>query len=181
MHKMLFGVFSSVDDANAALDELYDAGFTRDEVSVVVQDAVVRERINATGEQGSAVAEGAAGGAATGGVVGGIVGLLAGIGAITIPGLGAILVGGPLAAALGLSGAAASTITGAVTGALAGGLVGALVGLGVPEEEAKAYEERVKSGDILVTVDADDEETRAKAQDILQNHDADRINYYTAA
>ena len=116
-------------------------------------------------------------GATTGGMIGGIAGLLVGIGAITIPGLGAILIGGPLAAALGLTGAAATTVTGALTGALAGGLVGGLVGLGVPEEDARVYEDRVKSGAILVAVplrDANEESVRG----ILEDNGAERVRSF---
>ena len=86
--------------------------------------------------------EGATAGAVTGGAIGGTIGLLAGIGTLAIPGLGPFIAAGPIMAAL--SGAAAE--------ATAGGVVGALVGLGIPEYEAKAYEERVKKGGYLVAV-----------------------------
>jgi hypothetical protein len=65
-------------------------------------------------------------------------GLLAGIGALAIPGLGPFIAAGPIMAAL----------SGAAAGATAGGVV-ALVGLGIPEYEAKAYEERLKTGGYL--------------------------------
>ncbi len=66
-------------------------------------------------------------------------GLLAGIGALAIPGLGPFIAAGPIMAAL----------SGAAAGATAGGVVGGLVGLGIPEYEAKAYEDRIKRGDTL--------------------------------
>lgn len=43
-----------------------------------------------------------------------------------------------------------------VAAAAAGGLVGGLVGLGIPEYEAKAYEERIKKGGFLMAVHVDD-------------------------
>jgi hypothetical protein len=50
--------------------------------------------------------------------------------------LGTFIAAGPIMAAL----------SGAAAGATTGGVVGALVGLGIPEYEAKAYEERLKTG-----------------------------------
>jgi hypothetical protein len=50
---------------------------------------------------------------------------------LAIPGLGVFIAAGPIMAAL--AGAA-------------GGLTGALIGLGIPEYEAKRYEEKVKDG-----------------------------------
>ncbi|MNW66255.1 hypothetical protein D3C74_447050 [compost metagenome] len=44
-------------------------------------------------------------------------------------------------------------------GAGAGGLVGGLVGLGIPEEDAKQYEEYVQNGKILLLVDSTDRDT----------------------
>ena len=62
------------------------------------------------------------------------------------------------------TGAAATTASGAVTGAVAGGLVGGFMGLGLPEENAKIYERRIKAGAILLAVpvvqDQDDEVTQ---------------------
>jgi len=150
MKKMIFGVFAERENAENAINELEHEGFDPKNISIVMKnedDAKVIEN-----NTGADVAGGAATGATTGAVVGGLAGLLIGIGAIAIPGIGALLVAGPIAAALGLTGAAASTVAGATTGALAGGLIGALVKLGIPEEDAKVYEERVKSGAILVAV-----------------------------
>jgi hypothetical protein len=41
-------------------------------------------------------------------------------------------------------------------GAAVGGLTGALVGMGIPEYEAKRYEERLKKGNILISVRIDE-------------------------
>ncbi len=150
MSQTVIGVFKTQTDAENAINSLKDLGYEPQDMSVIMKDVKKAEEVG--DKTGVHVAEGAASGAATGGVIGGIVGLLAGIGAITIPGLGAVLIGGPIAAALGLTGAAATTTTGAITGALAGGLVGALVGLGIPEEEAKEYEEHIRAGGILLAV-----------------------------
>lgn len=172
MAKMVFGVFAQRENAEAAINELETDGFDPKNISIVMQSHEDAKTIE--NNTGANVAGGAVGGATTGAVVGGLTGLLIGIGAIAIPGLGALLIGGPLAAALGLSGAAASTVTGAATGALAGGLIGALVSLGVPEEDARVYEERVKAGAILVAVPAMTGEHR-EASAILRENGAEQI------
>ena len=55
----------------------------------------------------------------------------------------------------GKPGAAATATAGVLTGAAAGGLIGALANLGVGQEKAKQYEDRVMAGDVLVVVHAD--------------------------
>lgn len=64
----------------------------------------------------------------------------------------------------------AETATGAVTGgllggllgALAGGLAGALMEVGVPENEERYYDERIRSGGTIVTVGAGDRSDEAR-------------------
>ncbi|WP_433752902.1 general stress protein [Paenibacillus amylolyticus] len=147
MQKKIVGVFNTEREASQAIEGLKAQGFTSDEISVVTQD---RDELKAIREEtGTKAPEGVAAGAATGGVLGGVAGLLAGIGALAIPGIGPILAAGPIAAAF----------TGAAVGAGAGGLVGGLVGLGIPEEDAKQYEEYVQNGKILLLVDSTDRDT----------------------
>ncbi len=172
MADMVIGVFSDKNTAEDAIEDLKTEGYDAKDISIVMRDGETTQTV--TQDTGASVAEGAASGAVTGGVLGGLAGLLVGIGAITIPGIGAILIGGPLAAILGLTGAAAVTVSGAATGALAGGLVGALVGLGVPEEEARVYEERVKEGGVLLAVPVREGSTR-EARVILEDNGADSI------
>jgi hypothetical protein len=172
MTKMVLGIFAKRSSAEEAIVALNEAGYSSKDISIVMKDTGEARKV--ADSTGASVASGAVSGAATGGMLGALTGLLIGIGAITIPGIGAILVGGPLAAALGLSGAAATTVSGAVTGALAGGLVGALVGLGVPEEDARYYEEQIRLGAILVAVpvlDTREDEVR----DILDEFGATQV------
>jgi len=173
MNKMVLGIFADRDAADDAVNDLDNNGFSTKDISIVMkgEDGVVREEGSSTAEN---AAGGALSGATTGGIIGGIAGLLVGIGALAIPGVGALLIGGPLAAALGLTGAAATTVSGAVTGALAGGLVGGLVGLGVPEEDARVYEERIKAGAILLATAATDE-NEDEARRILEEAGASQI------
>lgn len=170
MADTVLGVFRDREHADKAVDELREEGFDTKDISIIMKD----EDNKSEEDTGANVAGSAASGATTGGVIGGIAGLLIGLGAITIPGIGALLIGGPIAVALGLTGAAATTVSGAVTGALAGGLVGALVGLGVPEDEALEYEERVKEGAILIAVLTDEHDDH-DVREILEEHGAEKI------
>ncbi len=165
--KRAVGVFPHRRNAEAALRELRDARFNMDNVSVVGKHADSDDRIagvemsNRAG--GSKADEGAKAGAATGGVLGGLTGLLVGLGALALPGIGPVIAGGALATAL------ATTAAGGAIGAAAGGLTGALVGLGIPEERAKFYNDRVNHGDYLVMVDGTEDEIR-RAEPILSRH-----------
>ncbi|HEX2219519.1 MAG TPA: YsnF/AvaK domain-containing protein [Gemmatimonadales bacterium] len=153
------GLFQDQPSAEAAIQRLKTAGFTEQQIGVAVRD---REQQDALTEgTGTQAAEDATKGAVGGGVVGGVIGLLAGVGALAIPGVGPIIAGGALA----------STLAGAGIGAAAGGLIGALVGMGVPEEDARHFEQGFKQGGILVTVQAG---TRAElAREALSEVGAD--------
>ncbi len=172
MSKMNLGVFSSRLQAEEAIGELERAGYDPKGISVMMKDNSEAQEV--AHNTGANVAGKTAAGATTGGVLGGIAGLLVGIGAISIPGVGALLIAGPVAAALGLTGAAATTVSGALTGALAGGIVGALVSIGVPEETAQVYEDRIKEGGVLVAIPTREGEGN-KVREIMEAHGADQI------
>lgn len=102
-----------------------------------------------------------------GGVAGGVLGWLVGIGSLAIPGVGPFIAAGPILAALG----------GAAAGGTIGGVTGALVGLGIPEYEAKQYEGKLKSGNILISVHTEDSKERDAAKKIFEGARADDISY----
>jgi uncharacterized protein (TIGR02271 family) len=136
------GLFRKTLAAERAIRDLKNAGYTDQQIGVLMRDKDEARRV--AEQTGTKAGEAAAAGAITGGALGGLVGVLAGIGALVIPGIGPIVAGGALA----------STLAGAGIGAAAGGLLGALVGLGIPEEEARYYELGLEEGGILVSVDA---------------------------
>ncbi len=172
MSKMIFGVFAKKENAENAINALENDGFDPKEISIIMKDSDDAKVIQSN--TGAKIAEGAASGATTGAVIGGLTGLLVGIGALVIPGIGGLLIAGPLVAELGLTGAAASTVAGATTGALAGGLIGALVNLGIPEEDAKVYEDSVKRGAILVAV-PDTSGKHMEVSAILTDNSAEQV------
>src|SRR5687767_9227673 len=163
MAKAVFCIATSEFQAESIVNELKVAGFSDNDISVLFPDKTGTKDF--AHEQHTKAPEGAVTGAGTGGVLGGALGWLAGIGALAIPGLGPFIAAGPLMAAL----------SGAAVGAAVGGITGALVGMGIPEYEAKRYEGRIKSGNILISVHADDQAETRKARDIFERAGAEDI------
>jgi len=56
-----------------------------------------------------------------------------------------------------------AALAGAAGGGAVGGLAGALIGMGIPEFEAKQYEEKIKDGNILMSVHTEDSKERERA------------------
>ncbi len=172
--KRAVGVFSTRRETEHALGELRTAGFDMNRVSVIAKDADSKGDIAGIDVHDSAdnkSDEGATKGALTGGTLGGLTGLLVGLGLVAIPGIGPIMLAGASATAI------ATTLAGTALGAAAGGLIGALVGMGIPEEEARAYNDRVARGDYLVLVDGSEAEV-AKAETILSRGGIQHWNTY---
>lgn len=159
----VFGIYKTIQSAEAAVDHLLAKGFSNSAISVLLPDD---ESTRAFAHEKSTKApEGTATGATTGGVVGGTLGLLAGIGALAIPGVGPLIAAGPIMAVL----------AGVGVGGAVGGVVGALVGLGIPEYEAKRYEGAVKGGGILLSVHCDTSEQIDSAKASLKDTGAQDI------
>ena len=137
--RTVVGLFPRRSDAESAIRDLKQAGFSDDRIGVAMQDP--NEQGDLLESTGGTAAEGAAAGALSGGLIGGLIGLL---GSLLIPGVGPIVVGGVLASAL----------TGAGLGAATGGVIGALMGMGVPEADAQHFDSGLRSGRTLVTVNA---------------------------
>lgn len=172
--KRAVGVFSTRRETEHALGELRTAGFDMNRVSVIAKDADSKGEIAGLDVQESAdnkADEVGTKGALAGGTLGGLTGLLVGLGLVAIPGIGPIMLAGASATAI------ATTLAGTALGAAAGGLIGALVGMGIPEEEARAYNDRVARGDYLVLVDGSEAEV-AKAETILSRGGIQHWNTY---
>lgn len=164
MAKAVFCIVNSRTAADAIVGDLRTAGFSNNDISALFPDKEgTRDFAH---EKHTKAPEGAATGAATGGVLGGALGWLAGIGALAIPGVGPFVAAGPIMAALG----------GAAIGASAGGLTGSLIGLGMPELEAKQYDEKIRGGNILLSVHSEDGAEQKRATDIFKRHGATDIS-----
>jgi hypothetical protein len=163
--KAFFCIANSEGQARSIVEAAREAGFSSDDVSALFPDKGGSHDF--AHEQHTKAPEGAAAGAVSGGVLGGIGGWLVGIGALAIPGMGAFVAAGPIMAALG----------GAAAGAATGGVAGLLVGYGMPEYEAKRYEGKVRSGNILLSIHTEDGEEVRCAKDIFKHAGAEAISY----
>ncbi|MGC9502390.1 hypothetical protein [Baaleninema sp.] len=183
-YKHAVGTFKDMENPALALTELKSAGFPMDRVSIVAKNTEVAEEEaegvekaeNLAGAEvktkvGNEADKGAETGAFTGGTLGTLAGLLAGVGVFSLPGLGPVaLLGSPLIAV-------GSTAVGGAAGAAAGGLIGGLIGLGIPEEKAKIYYDRVSEGGYLVIVKGTDREIE-QAQKILSQRNIENWGIY---
>lgn len=163
MAKAVFCIATSEVQAEQIVSQLKDNGFSHNDISVLFPDQASSRHF--AHEQHTKAPEGATLGGSVGGVVGGALGWLAGIGVLAIPGLGPFIAAGPLLAAL----------SGAAVGGTVGGVAGVLVGMGIPEYEAKRYEGRIKSGNILISVHTDDHKEAKKARELFENNNAECI------
>ncbi len=163
MAKSVYGITGTPADTAQAIDRLRAAGFMATDVSVLTA--------HNQGDEGLAIErqtkslEGTATGASAGGVLGGVLGLLAGMGTLAIPGLGIFVAAGPLLA----------TLSGIGIGASVGGLTGGLIGLGIPEYEAKAYQDHLEKGRVLIAVHCADDLAIGRARDVLEASGASDI------
>jgi uncharacterized membrane protein len=167
---IVVALFEERSEAEGAIRDLKNAGFTNEQIGVATQDRVEAKKARSEGsvvddeaeriveETATGLTEGAAAGAVTGSVIGGLVGLVS---SLLIPGLGPLVIGGILA----------STLMGMGVGAATGGLIGALVGMGVPEEDARYFDAGLRDGRTLLTVSGRDRAPQAVA--ILERHGAD--------
>jgi hypothetical protein len=154
--KSLTGVFTDRSSAERAYEVLMDLGYSEDSINVLMSDEARVRYFPAHGLKGELIGEniregpgmGGLVGAGTGAALGAMVGAAA---SLAIPGLG-LVIAGPLAAAL----------AGAGIGGLTGGLLGSLIGVGIPESYARSYEEKLKQGNILISVNPRSEEEAEK-------------------
>ncbi|ACB51859.1 hypothetical protein cce_2511 [Crocosphaera subtropica ATCC 51142] len=170
--KHAIGTFETRENAEAALHKLRDEGFNMDKVSIITRhDESDRDfagaEVKSSGEQAKG---GAKAGATAGAATGGVLGLIGGLGVLAIPGVGPV-------AELGV--VLANTLLGGGIGAVGGGLIGALIGWGVPEDQAKYYNDRVSEGHYLLLLEGTTQEVNM-AESILQRHQIRNWNLYDA-
>jgi hypothetical protein len=147
--KMVTAVFRDHYEAERAFDYLSAKGYANNEINVLMSDrtraSFVSPKDRSKNEAGSMATEGMGVGGAIGTVVGAALAAVAAIGttlAIPLTGGASLVVAGPIAAAL----------AGAGAGAVTGGAIGALVGWGITEQNARAYEDALREGGVVIGV-----------------------------
>ena len=156
----VYGVYSDREHVEKAVDRLRKEGFLSNDISVVFPDRDMNKEFAL--EKNTKAPEGAMTGGGTGLLVGGTLGWLVGIGTLAIPGVGPLLAAGPIVAAL----------AGAGVGGAVGGIAGGLIGLGLPEIEARRYEEEIKAGRILISVHCESVHAAQGARKVLEDSGA---------
>jgi TusA-related sulfurtransferase len=164
MSKAIIGIANTVSQAETIVTSLKNSGILTTDISVLMPD--LGGNRDFAHEHNTKAPEGATIGGSAGGVAGGALGLLAGIGALAIPGVGPFIAAGPIMAAL----------SGAAVGATIGGVAGALVGMGMPEYEAKQYEDKLKEGNILISVHTDDSDEAKRIKEIMEDAHAEDVS-----
>lgn len=173
--KNVMGLFRPETNFQSMFNELQQSGYTADDYSVIMSEHTRNQHFNSSGADQPEVTtqlnnkapEGFTTGAMVGGALGALIGGLTLVGSLVVPG-----------SQLLLFGPAVGALTGLATGAAAGGLIGALVGMGIPEIEAKFYQDAVdKDENILVVVNSRLDDAN-RIEDLFKRYDARRTNQH---
>lgn len=157
MDKRVIGYFEDNGQAEQALRELKGKGFH--EISILGNEKGDQSGGRDTSRSSSILSSGTM----TGGALGGLAGLAMGAGALTIPGIGPILALGPLAMTLG--------------GAITGGVAGALVDYGIPKDQSEFYESKIKEGNTVMVLKADEHQIDEVAR-VMRNFGAKDVRVH---
>lgn len=169
MGSTVYCIARSEDQAIRIGNRLFNSGCSPDDISMLYPDPSSQRDLGH--ENTTKAPEGAVAGTGAGAVIGGALGWLAGIGTLAIPGVGPLIAAGPILAAL----------SGLAVGGTVGGVSGALIGMGIPEYEARQYEGRLRDGNILISVHADDGDQASRIREILSEEQAEDISTGTEA
>jgi hypothetical protein len=151
-------VYRTRGQAEAAIDQLWHAGFSKDHVGIMIPGEGVHQATTETEQTEENGANGAVAGALTGTALGTVAGALA---MVLIPGLGPILTGGALM----------GVVAGAATGAAVGSFAGPFVAMGFTEEDVHRYQTDLRSGRTVVVVQTEKDDEQDRGIMILRSHD----------
>lgn len=163
---LVAAVFDSHSEAERAINELRSAGVDNSAISIVAQHEGKNQTTDGAGDRTTDLVSKTAAGAG--------IGALLGVAALAIPGVGPLVAAGAIAEAA-VGGAA---LTGTMVGAAAGTFSSLLKKHGIPNDDARYFEERVNEGGVFVSVDTQKAGVDAsRAKDILYRaggHSANR-------
>jgi hypothetical protein len=152
----VFALYETRAAVETAADALINVGFPSRDISVLFPKNV--SLIDAASAPESKSGDSTDKPARAQGVLSGALGVLAGLGMLAIPGLGPLVGEGTLKA--GLAGLGVRSAV--------GDLARSLIDMGVPELEAKRYEDRLQQDAILVAVNCPTLEEAARATEIIK-------------
>jgi hypothetical protein len=160
--KMVTAMFRDRVDAQTAHERLYGLGYTAAEINILMSDTTRARYFPPAKDEAplrpsSQALEGVGVGGAIGTAVGATLAAVMAVGtSVLVPGLG-IWLAGPIAGAL----------AGAGAGAVTGGVIGGLIGLGIPEPNARAYQEALQKGGVILGVEPHDAEDGILIRDLF--------------
>ena len=140
-------------DAEEAVRRLSAGGLPINQISIIGRNFETHEDIQGFYRPADAALEGAEQGAWFGGIFGLMLGAM---GFFILPVVGGLMIIGPLA----------GLVAGAIGGAGVGALINGLVMMGIPQDQALKYQERLQAGEFLVVLHGSESET-ARAHEIL--------------
>jgi outer membrane lipoprotein SlyB len=154
-------IFASYADFASLIETLNLRGYREDDISVLMSESTHRQYF--APQENTKAPEGATVGSLSGGILGALVGGLTAAGSIVIPGAGLVVAG----------------LSAGAVGAVTGGLIGALVGAGIPEHEAKFFENALKEqGRILVVAHVPKAESD-EVKSVFERCNAQRLKVHT--
>ncbi|MGJ5634162.1 general stress protein [Nostoc sp. CALU 1950] len=171
------GVFANSQQIEQAINELKTANFPMEKVSVIakdvkqgdnlgetqVSDRIGNQDVNTTGAVGDTLTATTWGSA------------LLGLSSLALPGLGAVLAAGSVGIAL------VSSVAGVAVGAAANqNLLKALGDLGIPEERARVYSDRLQQSYYLLILEGSEEEIH-RVEPILRDRGIEYWGIYDSA
>jgi hypothetical protein len=157
--EIVVAVYKDTLKAKSAIDRLIASGFPQQNISLATaslnnEPAAVKKALE-LGDQAEKDAVVGAG-------IGAVIGALGGVTVVTLAGVG-VVIAGPLAA---------------WTGVVVGGLIGAISGWGVHKDHVARYEQKIKSGHVLVLAHGSDPLKVAAAEKLLQTTKPDEIHLH---
>jgi hypothetical protein len=150
-----FGLYPSTRALHFGAEALRAARFRQTDISVLYSDGTGAFRIRESLPVDDSVAD------EPPASIGVILTSLSGLGAFAIPNDGQYVAAGPILTTLVDS---------------SDSLPGSLRGLGLPESEISPFEDRLRQGGLLLSVQCDDDDWAARARRILENTGAERVS-----
>ncbi len=168
------GVFHDYGSLEDAVSELSEAGFTKDDISLLADETTIESKLGKTYEKVTDLADDKDAPRAAyisskqiGDTESNLIGTLFYAGA---------LVGG--AAVVTSGGAIAAAIAAALASGAGGQLLGALLSAYISSSHAHYIEDQLKKGGILIWVRVSNSEEEEKASEILKKHSADDVHIH---
>lgn len=163
--KTVFGLFSDYTAARSAVEALRAADFDQDEMNVIIQSEVAKDRMEVDMERAKVDVTDEVGEVS----IHGLDAMLAGEQPVNLPDVGDVFASGQLATIL--------TTTSAAPGEADGGLETTLMEFNLSADIAGRYRAGVEAGDLLFFIRTSDERASAAA-DILKEQHAQNVAGY---